>query len=73
MLGALEGSERVAIAGTAGTRVCEALANDRFVLSKVTDPDALWVARLGLREKARADAPPPLYLRVPDAKLPGQR
>lgn len=73
MLRALEASERVAIAGTAGTRVCEALANDRFVLSQVTAPDALWVARLSLRERARDDAPAPLYLRAPDAKLPGQR
>lgn len=73
LLRALEGRERVAIAGTAGTRVCEALANDRFVLSTVTAPDALWVARLGLRAEAHEDAPPPLYLRAPDAKLPGQR
>lgn len=41
------------------------------VLSPVTAPDALWVARLAADSPPAADAPAPLYLRPPDAKLPG--
>ncbi|MEJ0040817.1 MAG: hypothetical protein WDM81_00690 [Rhizomicrobium sp.] len=43
------------------------------VLSGVRQPDALWVARLA-QVLPDSDVPPrPLYLRAPDAKLPGPR
>ena len=42
-----------------------------FTLSPVRQPDALWVGRLA-RSRPLPDKPPgPLYLRAPDAKLPG--
>jgi tRNA threonylcarbamoyladenosine biosynthesis protein TsaB len=69
-LRALVSDAPMALAGTAASRACDALANG-FVLSKVRQPDALWVARLA-QSAATPDAPPkPLYLRAPDAKLPG--
>jgi tRNA threonylcarbamoyladenosine biosynthesis protein TsaB len=69
-LRALGGVEPIALAGTAANRGCEALATG-FVLSDVRQPDALWVARLAKKSQV-SDAPPrPLYLRAPDAKLPG--
>lgn len=63
------GAFPVALAGTAASRVCEALAND-FLLSDVRQPDALWVAHLAAEAEATDTAPRPLYLRAPDAKLP---
>ena len=60
---------QTAVAGTAASRVCDALAK-RFVLSGVRQPDALWVARLAMKAKTTHTAPRPLYLRAPDAKLP---
>jgi len=39
----------------------------------VRQPDALWVARLAQKLPAPLEAPSPLYLRAPDAKLPGGR
>jgi tRNA threonylcarbamoyladenosine biosynthesis protein TsaB len=42
-----------------------------FPLSSIRQPDALWVARLALTRSAPMAAPGPLYLRAPDAKLPG--
>ncbi|HWA91532.1 MAG TPA: tRNA (adenosine(37)-N6)-threonylcarbamoyltransferase complex dimerization subunit type 1 TsaB [Rhizomicrobium sp.] len=68
-----EMSERIALAGTAASRACEALASDAFVLSAVRQPDALWVARLAATTTASAEPPRPLYLRAPDAKLPAAR
>lgn len=68
----LPGDEPIAIAGTAGPRVCDALAK-RFVLSFVRQPDALWVARLARIAEAPDNPPGPLYLRAPDAKLPAAR
>jgi len=68
----VEGDEPIALAGTAAPRACDALSK-RFVLSTIRQPDALWVARLAA-VAPETDAPPrPLYLRAPDAKLPGQR
>lgn len=63
---------KVALAGTAASRVCDALAN-RFLLSSVRQPDALWVARLAMTADVTDEAPRPLYLRAPDAKLPAAR
>lgn len=65
-------SDKVALAGTAASRVCDALAN-QFLLSSVHQPDALWVARLAMAADATDSAPRPLYLRAPDAKLPAAR
>jgi tRNA threonylcarbamoyladenosine biosynthesis protein TsaB len=68
----LPGDESIAIAGTAASRVCDALAK-RFLLSSVRQPDALWVARLAMKTVAANHPPRPLYLRAPDAKLPAAR
>ncbi len=40
------------------------------ILSSVLQPDALWVARLGLSAPTPVGPPRPLYLRPPDAKFP---
>ncbi|HEY0106068.1 MAG TPA: tRNA (adenosine(37)-N6)-threonylcarbamoyltransferase complex dimerization subunit type 1 TsaB [Rhizomicrobium sp.] len=62
---------RFALAGTAAPQAAGHLT--QAVLSSVRQPDALWVARLAQAMPA-TDAPPrPLYLRAPDAKLPGPR
>ncbi len=71
-LRALDGPQPIALAGTAASRACEALANG-FVLSQVRQPDALWVARLAAGMTVDDDVPRPLYLRAPDAKLPQVR
>ena len=68
----LTGDDPIAIAGTAASRVCDALAK-RFVLSSVRQPDALWVAHLAMKAEAPNEPPRPLYLRAPDAKLPAAR
>ena len=63
------------LAGTGAPAAKEGLDRD-FVLSTIRQPDALFVARLAsARPAPAADAPPPapLYLRAPDAKLPGGR
>ncbi len=59
-----------ALAGTGAATAQETLG---FTLSSVRQPDALWVARLASRRPATREAPGPLYLRAPDAKLPGGR
>lgn len=59
-----------AVAGTGAAAAMESLGAD-FVLSSVHQPDALWVARLAQSLPASDVAPGPLYLRAPDAKLPG--
>jgi tRNA threonylcarbamoyladenosine biosynthesis protein TsaB len=61
-----------ALAGTGAASAHEKLSSD-FALSTIRQPDALWVARLAQRYPVRADAPGPLYLRAPDAKLPGAK
>jgi tRNA threonylcarbamoyladenosine biosynthesis protein TsaB len=61
-----------AVAGTAAPLVRDALGA-AFALSTIRQPDALWVARLALRLPVPDRAPGPLYLRAPDAKLPGGR
>ena len=58
------------VAGSGAQPSLEALGKD-FTLSAVRQPDALWVARLAARLPVSHDAPGPLYLRAPDAKLPG--
>ena len=59
-----------AIAGTGAPQAHDSLGG-AFVLSRIRQPDALWVARLALDVTPPKDAPGPLYLRAPDAKLPG--
>ncbi len=59
-----------ALAGTGSTAAKEALGAD-FILSSIRQPDALWVARLARTMPQSDEAPGPLYLRAPDAKLPG--
>ena len=60
------------LAGTGAPAAAEVLGRD-FPLSPVRQPDALWVARLAMHRPAPAEAPAPLYLRPPDAKLPAPR
>jgi tRNA threonylcarbamoyladenosine biosynthesis protein TsaB len=59
-----------AMAGTGAASAFETLG-PAFMLSAVRQPDALWVARLAQKQPATDEAPGPLYLRAPDAKLPG--
>ena len=59
-----------ALAGT-GAEAAAASLGSGFALSSVRQPDALWVARLAQLRPASREVPGPLYLRAPDAKLPG--
>jgi tRNA threonylcarbamoyladenosine biosynthesis protein TsaB len=59
-----------ALAGTGAAVAKESLGGD-FTLSAIRQPDALWVARLAQKRTPAKEAPGPLYLRAPDAKLPG--
>ena len=59
-----------ALAGTGAPSAAESLGPG-FVLSAIRQPDALWVARLAAQLPVSQDVPGPLYLRAPDAKLPG--
>jgi tRNA threonylcarbamoyladenosine biosynthesis protein TsaB len=59
-----------ALAGT-GAQAAAASLGARFALSSIRQPDALWVARLAQKRLPSLDVPGPLYLRAPDAKLPG--
>ena len=58
------------LAGTGAASAKESLGAG-FTLSTIRQPDALWVARLARTMPLPQDAPGPLYLRAPDAKLPG--
>jgi tRNA threonylcarbamoyladenosine biosynthesis protein TsaB len=59
-----------ALAGT-GAPAAAAILGDGFTLTNIRQPDALWVARLAMTRPAPDGPPAPLYLRAPDAKLPG--
>jgi tRNA threonylcarbamoyladenosine biosynthesis protein TsaB len=59
-----------ALAGTGASQAQQELGSD-YPLSAVRQPDALWVATLAQQQPAQEGAPGPLYLRAPDAKLPG--
>jgi tRNA threonylcarbamoyladenosine biosynthesis protein TsaB len=63
--------EPFALAGTGAPTMAEAIKN--ATLSSVRQPDALYVAKLALAMPETNDAPRPLYLRAPDARLPAQR
>ena len=58
------------LAGTGAASAQESLGAG-FTLSTIRQPDALWVARLARTMPLPQNAPGPLYLRAPDAKLPG--
>lgn len=62
------GQMSVALAGTGAETVAKKLKRAR--LTTIRQPDALWVARLALGQPEPLEAPRPLYLRAPDAKLP---
>jgi len=59
-----------ALAGTGAQSAASSLGAG-FALSSIRQPDALWVARLAQKRLPSLDVPGPLYLRAPDAKLPG--
>jgi tRNA threonylcarbamoyladenosine biosynthesis protein TsaB len=59
----------LALCGTAAPRAAGALASAQ--LTNIRQPDALWTARLAITRTATDTPPRPLYLRAPDAKLPG--
>ncbi len=71
-IGAAARAGHLAFAGTAA----EAAASwyreigGQAQLTAIRQPDALWVARLAAGAAEPAGAPKPLYLRVPDARLP---
>ncbi len=58
-----------ALAGTGAAAASAALGHD-FPLTRIAQPDALWVAQLAQRRMVPDRPPAPLYLRAPDAKLP---
>lgn len=58
-----------ALAGTGAAQAAASLGPD-FTQTDITQPDALWVARLARHRAAPATPPGPLYLRPADAKLP---
>jgi tRNA threonylcarbamoyladenosine biosynthesis protein TsaB len=58
----------IALAGTGAEPVAGDLL--RSMRTAIRQPDALWVARLALFAPEPHEAPHPLYLRAPDAKLP---
>lgn len=59
-----------ALAGTGAAAAFENLGAG-YHLSSVRQPDALWVARQARAMPEPKTVPGPLYLRAPDAKLPG--
>ena len=68
----IHGEAPVALAGTAAEGVADKMDIASYVTS-ISQPDALWVARLSLHAPEPKDAPHPLYLRAPDAKLPSAK
>ncbi|MGN6517023.1 MAG: tRNA (adenosine(37)-N6)-threonylcarbamoyltransferase complex dimerization subunit type 1 TsaB [Rhizomicrobium sp.] len=68
VIGKLTAGMDVALAGTAAEAIAAKLAGGH--LTTVRQPDALWVARLASSKPLSSEAPHPLYLRAPDAKLP---
>jgi len=63
---------RLAFAGTAAEAAAIKYEGEA-VLTPIRQPDAVWVARIALTRKVSGEAPKPLYLRPPDAKLPAQK
>lgn len=63
---------KLVFAGTAA-EAAAAKYEGEALLTPIRQPDALWVARIALTREASSDAPKPLYLRPPDAKLPAPK
>jgi len=63
-------ASQLVLCGTAAPRAKEALSGAE--LSAIRQPDALWAARLAANRPEPDQPPRPLYLRAPDAKLPGE-
>jgi tRNA threonylcarbamoyl adenosine modification protein YeaZ len=63
---------KLAFAGTAGEAAAIGYEGEA-ILTSIRQPDALWVARIALTREVSNEAPKPLYLRPPDAKLPAQK
>jgi tRNA threonylcarbamoyladenosine biosynthesis protein TsaB len=57
------------LAGTAAPDMAAQLQQAR--LTTIIAPDAVWVAKLAAQAPIPPQSPRPLYLRPPDAKLPG--
>lgn len=65
----------IALAGTAADAAAASLqgAGIRVLKTEVVAPDAVWVARMALYAPEPRAVPRPVYLRPPDARLPGAR
>jgi tRNA threonylcarbamoyladenosine biosynthesis protein TsaB len=59
-----------ALSGT-GAAAAQAALGEQFHLTDIGQPDALWVGKLAMARPVPDLPPAPLYLRAPDAKLPG--
>jgi tRNA threonylcarbamoyladenosine biosynthesis protein TsaB len=59
-----------ALSGT-GAAAAKAALGEEFDLTEIRQPDALWVSKLAMTRPVPDLPPAPLYLRAPDAKLPG--
>ncbi|MEO7055127.1 MAG: tRNA (adenosine(37)-N6)-threonylcarbamoyltransferase complex dimerization subunit type 1 TsaB [Rhizomicrobium sp.] len=59
-----------ALCGT-GAVAAGGVLGSAFAVTDILQPDALWVARLAIARPVPHLPPAPLYLRAPDAKLPG--
>lgn len=68
----IHGFGACALCGT-GANQANAALGPGFPLTEIRQPDAVWVAKLGLMRPVSAAPPAPLYLRAPDAKLPGAK
>lgn len=66
------GDAPLCLAGTAAEATA-ALYPGTAILTDIRQPDALWLARIARTKEPMAEAPAPLYLRPPDAKLPAPR
>jgi len=65
----------LALAGTAAAATASILRQSGLdvIETGIVAPDALWVARMALSAPEPETVPRPLYLRAPDARLPGNR
>lgn len=70
---AMDTHDSLALAGTATDAAAAALGDCSMKLLKtrIIAPDALWVGRMALLLQEPHSVPRPLYLRPPDARLPG--
>jgi len=68
-------TRKIALAGTGANPASSLLAarGVEAIVTGIAEPDALWVARLARRAPLPDEPVRPLYLRAPDAKLPGPR